>query len=168
MNRFFSKLHSEYDWKEVKQRYKISLLIQFGIIVSIPWFLALTFPYQNYSWVNFFRDNYGLVTVLAVPLYLLALSTIKDELNQKATLVYFITGWNFLFNYMISTIISDAYLDINLSNLLSNNFTFFNNLIMYDLFVDLTIAPIIVLYSLFGYLVLSRTMFNPNLLRPKK
>lgn len=168
LKRIIQGLKNENDFKEIKHRYKASLFIDFTIILSIPFFFALIFPYQGNTTIDFLRGNYGLVTILALPIYFLLTDMTGDKVRDKITPGFFIMSWNFLMLWMIDKIISDFYLDLNLSDILSTYLPIFSNKNFYAIFVDLSLAPILALYALFTYLILIRLITRRKVAIPKK
>jgi hypothetical protein len=161
------RLREENDLSDIKRRYKEALIIQFAIVLSIPYLLAFTFPYQGYVAIDLLRGNYGLVTILGIPIYLLIRSFKKDKVHPNANVVYLITSWNFGMFWLFDKVISDWYLSIDLPNILSANFPIFESGYFYELVVDLTLAPPLVLYALFTYLIMVRILLRCEVAVPK-
>jgi hypothetical protein len=162
LKRLIQELKNENDFSEIRHRYKISLLIDFALILLGPYFFALIFIYSVDLQVNFLKDVYGVVVVLAIPIYFLLADMKEDKIRDKITPAFFITSWNLIMLTMFDILVSNWVLSLNLPSLLSAYFPVFSSQNFYILFFDLLMTPAYSLYALFTYLIMIRTISRRN------
>lgn len=168
LKRIIQELKNENDFAEIKHRYKISLLIDFTIILSTPYFFALIFEYDLNTKIDFLRDIYGIIIVIALPIYFLLADMKGDKVRDKITPAFFITSWNLVMLTVFDILISHWLLSLNLSSLLSTYVPIFMNKNFYTLSIDLLMTPAYSLYALFTYIVMIRIIARRNVAVPKK
>lgn len=146
------KLREENNFEEVKRRFRDTLIIQFYLIFSIPFVLALSLHFQDNLVIRSFGENYGVVTILGIPAYLMYLSFRKDGVRNKFSIGFFAMSMTIMMSFVIFSHVSNILELLNIQEILTGYLsTGFSNPKIYNLVVDSVFAPIIVLWSIYCY-----------------